>query len=171
MDLDSSVCSKQQEWKTLFRKNYCSGPFRYDPQLLTFRFLPVNPLQSRRTHAPTVLSDTLLLTYLPRAKLSVLFLSSRARRFLIARSPFNLLASPSQPLRRPRQQAEEMLLAVRVAAVKLAVDAAVVVAKVVAVDALLVVYVLSSWCRPLLLTFSSPRARRVLSYQLPRSYL
>jgi hypothetical protein len=98
----------------------------------------VNPPQSLRTHAPTVPLDTLSLTFPPQVRLSVPLLSFQAARFLSARSQSNSLASLSQPVRRVRQQAEEMLPAVRAVADNLAVDVAEAVEREVVADVPLV---------------------------------
>jgi hypothetical protein len=65
-------------------------------------------------------------------------LSFQAARFLSARSQSNSLASLSQPVRRVRQQAEEMLPAVRAVADNLAVDVAEAVEREVVADVPLV---------------------------------
>lgn len=101
----------------------------------------VNLPLSQRTLAPTAQLDTLSLTSPPQARLSVPLLSFPVRRFLNARSLFNLPASPSQLVRRQRVLPVEVRedLVVKVAdADKLVVDEDVAVVVQAVVDVLLV---------------------------------
>jgi hypothetical protein len=97
----------------------------------------VNLHLSRRTHVPTALSDMPSSTSLPQPRLNVPSLNSLARRSLIAKSLFNLLASPSPLVRRVRVlqvEAKELPEVKEVAADQ---PAGVVAVLVVAVDVVL----------------------------------